>query len=345
MLREHGNQKLSRWRTGTERSLIAGILGLVSCTPLPKLSDSSCDTDADCRGGELCIENRCGSARDQSQTAQGSEQAAGASGNAMIASLAGASGSASPTQSAPASDAGTSIDASPAAGTGAAAMSDASMSDMGSAAPRCTNDTCPNGTCEDLGNDYRCSCNSGYENADDKHCRLPVNDCPPDACKPGMCMDLYQDYMCTCPSGFIAMGTKACAEACPVDACKPGGTCVVLRKGWACSCEVTNDDERSCPDVLRGNGIFDTETMLQWYDGATFGTIKIPPTADDATRASLTCSVDLGGYRWATKSELESIPFRLTQYGPNDCTYTPQGLVCPPQGDLNNPNVKLYCVQ
>lgn len=57
-----------------------------------------------------------------------------------------------------------------------------------------------NATCEDLLNDYRCTCRPGFTGKD---CEINVNECESDPCLNGAsCNDLLGGYTCKCVPGY-----------------------------------------------------------------------------------------------------------------------------------------------
>ena len=57
-----------------------------------------------------------------------------------------------------------------------------------------------NATCDDLLNDYTCSCVVGYT---DKNCSTNIDDCVPNPCyHDNQCIDGVNSYTCICSSGF-----------------------------------------------------------------------------------------------------------------------------------------------
>ncbi|HET6332787.1 MAG TPA: calcium-binding EGF-like domain-containing protein [Polyangiales bacterium] len=64
---------------------------------------------------------------------------------------------------------------------------------------------CAPGTCNDLINDYSCTCPSGF--LPNGHTCANIDDCPPDVCQPGGCTDGVNDYSCFCPEPcFVSTG-------------------------------------------------------------------------------------------------------------------------------------------
>eukprot|EP00057_Strongylocentrotus_purpuratus_P006672 XP_011661146.1 PREDICTED: neurogenic locus notch homolog protein 1-like [Strongylocentrotus purpuratus] len=99
----------------------------------------------------------------------------------------------------------------------------------------CYSDPCMNGgTCNDLVNDYNCTCPTGFEG---KNCGNDTDDCYSDPCMNGRtCMDLVNGYTCSCPTGFDGNDCEIDIDDCSSDPCMNGGTCMDLVNGYTCSC-------------------------------------------------------------------------------------------------------------
>ena len=94
-----------------------------------------------------------------------------------------------------------------------------------------------NGDCEDLVNDYRCKCDSGYEG---KNCQNDKNDCIPNPCGlRGTCTDLRNGYKCTCKYGWEGKNCEIeidCGEDnCVNHKCR-NGKCVDGFNSYTCDC-------------------------------------------------------------------------------------------------------------
>jgi hypothetical protein len=88
----------------------------------------------------------------------------------------------------------------------------------------CAMHTCgPFGECEDLLLDYKCNCESGYEETEDPETKEKVcgniNDCGPEACGNGQCEDLLEDYRCHCEDGYEEADTPDGEHICKAKEC------------------------------------------------------------------------------------------------------------------------------
>jgi len=76
----------------------------------------------------------------------------------------------------------------------------------------CAIGPCKNrGTCEDLVNDFKCTCSSGFTG---KTCSDDIDECSASPCKNGgVCTNLMNDYSCKCTAGFEG---KNCSSVSPL---------------------------------------------------------------------------------------------------------------------------------
>ena len=61
---------------------------------------------------------------------------------------------------------------------------------------RCQN----GGTCIPVQNELSCECAPGYEGL---FCEVEIDECASNPCVHGTCQDLTNDYLCTCDKGLL----------------------------------------------------------------------------------------------------------------------------------------------
>ena len=66
----------------------------------------------------------------------------------------------------------------------------------------CASNPCINGTCTDLFNTYKCTCQAGFTGT---NCDINIDDCASNPCVNGTCTDLVDGYICTCQPGYTGM--------------------------------------------------------------------------------------------------------------------------------------------
>jgi hypothetical protein len=99
--------------------------------------------------------------------------------------------------------------------------------------------TCFNGgTCNDLLDDYSCTCTAGWEGA---ACSSSVNDCIllGDSCENGgVCIDQHQSILCDCSgTGYEGANCTVGIDDCITNNCTNGATCNDQHMGYTCDCE------------------------------------------------------------------------------------------------------------
>ncbi|XP_033104352.1 fibropellin-3-like [Anneissia japonica] len=99
----------------------------------------------------------------------------------------------------------------------------------------CASGPCQNGAhCNDLVNQYTCSCVPGYVGT---HCETDVNECASDPCQQGgACLNEINQYTCQCVSGTEGTNCEIDIDECASGPCQNGGTCTDLFNHFVCAC-------------------------------------------------------------------------------------------------------------
>ncbi|XP_046474666.1 protein crumbs isoform X5 [Neodiprion pinetum] len=117
----------------------------------------------------------------------------------------------------------------------------------------CADHKCKNGsTCTDVvdtktGNNFTCTCMSGFEG---QFCDTPY--CMPNKCQHGgRCDYLYQTPQCTCVAGYTGMYCETDIDDCAADTngnvpCKNGGKCLDGVNNFKCDCSHTGYNGSDC---------------------------------------------------------------------------------------------------
>ncbi|XP_036385762.1 protein crumbs homolog 2a [Megalops cyprinoides] len=101
-------------------------------------------------------------------------------------------------------------------------------------APVCLSQPCLNdGTCQDLFNQFGCSCAPGWEG---QYCQDDIDDCASSPCIHGACTDLLAGYLCDCFPGYAGKRCHINLDECQDHACENGGTCIDGVNSYTCLC-------------------------------------------------------------------------------------------------------------
>ncbi|XP_044515688.1 protein crumbs homolog 2 [Gracilinanus agilis] len=100
--------------------------------------------------------------------------------------------------------------------------------------PVCSVEPCLHGgTCQDLFNDFSCSCGAGWEGP---RCEVDVDECGSAPCVHGHCGNLPGSYRCHCSPGYTGRDCETDVDDCLQHACLHGATCVDEVLGYSCRC-------------------------------------------------------------------------------------------------------------
>ncbi|XP_069474407.1 delta and Notch-like epidermal growth factor-related receptor [Ambystoma mexicanum] len=96
-----------------------------------------------------------------------------------------------------------------------------------------------NGTCTDLkqnhdGNNFTCTCPSGYTGV---VCESVVDHCSPQPCEnDGVCFSSLSGFSCQCLEGFFGPSCGEKIDPCVSSPCQNNGTCYPDRLSYSCNC-------------------------------------------------------------------------------------------------------------
>lgn len=99
----------------------------------------------------------------------------------------------------------------------------------------CRSGPCQNGgTCVNTGDYYKCVCRDGFNG---NHCEEDVNDCNSHPCyNGGKCIDGANWFLCECALGFTGPDCKININECAPNPCQNGGTCIDGIGEFQCLC-------------------------------------------------------------------------------------------------------------
>ncbi|XP_035863576.1 protein crumbs homolog 1 isoform X1 [Sander lucioperca] len=103
-----------------------------------------------------------------------------------------------------------------------------------SGAPVCEPNPCLNGgECQDLFNNYNCSCAAGWAG---RRCNFFTDTCASSPCVHGNCSVNGLTYDCTCEFGYAGVDCDEEVDMCENHLCAHGGTCLHGPDRYACLC-------------------------------------------------------------------------------------------------------------
>ncbi|XP_056610750.1 sushi, von Willebrand factor type A, EGF and pentraxin domain-containing protein 1 isoform X1 [Triplophysa dalaica] len=99
----------------------------------------------------------------------------------------------------------------------------------------CFLNPCQNqGTCEEVGIGYVCTCHPGFTGA---KCESDIDECDSTPCQNGgLCIDGMGDFQCQCQPGFVGLLCEAEVNECSSSPCLNEGLCVDEVNHFTCSC-------------------------------------------------------------------------------------------------------------
>uniref|UniRef100_A0A8C7FXD6 Sushi, von Willebrand factor type A, EGF and pentraxin domain-containing protein 1 n=1 Tax=Oncorhynchus kisutch TaxID=8019 RepID=A0A8C7FXD6_ONCKI len=99
----------------------------------------------------------------------------------------------------------------------------------------CDSAPCQNGgLCKDGMGDFLCQCRPGFVGS---LCEAEVNECSSSPClNEGVCVDEVNQYTCSCADGFTGSHCELEIDECQSSPCLNGGVCDDLEGGYSCTC-------------------------------------------------------------------------------------------------------------
>uniref|UniRef100_A0A671PAW8 Sushi, von Willebrand factor type A, EGF and pentraxin domain-containing protein 1 n=1 Tax=Sinocyclocheilus anshuiensis TaxID=1608454 RepID=A0A671PAW8_9TELE len=99
----------------------------------------------------------------------------------------------------------------------------------------CDSVPCQNGgLCRDGMGDFQCQCQPGFVGL---VCEAEVNECNSSPClNEGLCVDEVNHFTCSCPDGFTGPRCELEINECASSPCQNGGVCKDLEGGYFCTC-------------------------------------------------------------------------------------------------------------
>ncbi|XP_067257599.1 sushi, von Willebrand factor type A, EGF and pentraxin domain-containing protein 1 isoform X2 [Chanodichthys erythropterus] len=99
----------------------------------------------------------------------------------------------------------------------------------------CDSAPCQNGgLCRDGMGDFQCQCQPGFVGL---LCEAEVNECSSSPCQnEGVCVDEVNHFTCSCPDGFTGPRCELEINECASSPCQNGGVCKDLEGGYFCTC-------------------------------------------------------------------------------------------------------------
>ncbi|XP_051576791.1 sushi, von Willebrand factor type A, EGF and pentraxin domain-containing protein 1 isoform X5 [Myxocyprinus asiaticus] len=99
----------------------------------------------------------------------------------------------------------------------------------------CDSAPCQNGgLCRDGMGDFKCQCQPGFVGL---LCEAEVNECSSSPClNEGVCVDEVNHFTCSCPDGFTGPRCELEINECASNPCQNGGVCKDLEGGYFCTC-------------------------------------------------------------------------------------------------------------
>ncbi|XP_055055760.2 sushi, von Willebrand factor type A, EGF and pentraxin domain-containing protein 1 isoform X1 [Misgurnus anguillicaudatus] len=99
----------------------------------------------------------------------------------------------------------------------------------------CLLNPCQNqGTCEEVGVGYVCTCHPGFTGA---KCESDIDECDSTPCQNGgLCRDGMGDFQCQCQPGFLGLMCEVEVNECSSSPCLNEGVCVDKVNHFTCSC-------------------------------------------------------------------------------------------------------------
>uniref|UniRef100_A0A8C2KBK0 Sushi, von Willebrand factor type A, EGF and pentraxin domain-containing protein 1 n=1 Tax=Cyprinus carpio TaxID=7962 RepID=A0A8C2KBK0_CYPCA len=99
----------------------------------------------------------------------------------------------------------------------------------------CDSAPCQNGgLCRDGMGDFQCQCQPGFVGL---MCEAEVNECNSSPClNEGLCVDEVNHFTCSCPDGFTGSHCELEINECASSPCQNGGVCKDLEGGYFCTC-------------------------------------------------------------------------------------------------------------
>uniref|UniRef100_A0A9J7ZG39 Sushi, von Willebrand factor type A, EGF and pentraxin domain-containing protein 1 n=1 Tax=Cyprinus carpio carpio TaxID=630221 RepID=A0A9J7ZG39_CYPCA len=99
----------------------------------------------------------------------------------------------------------------------------------------CDSAPCQNGgLCRDGMGDFQCQCQPGFVGL---ICEAEVNECNSSPClNEGLCVDEVNHFTCSCPDGFTGSRCELEINECASSPCQNGGVCKDLEGGYFCTC-------------------------------------------------------------------------------------------------------------
>uniref|UniRef100_A0A8C1SD31 Sushi, von Willebrand factor type A, EGF and pentraxin domain-containing protein 1 n=1 Tax=Cyprinus carpio TaxID=7962 RepID=A0A8C1SD31_CYPCA len=99
----------------------------------------------------------------------------------------------------------------------------------------CDSAPCQNGgLCRDGMGDFQCQCQPGFVGL---VCEAEVNECNSSPClNEGLCVDEVNHFTCSCPDGFTGSRCELEINECASSPCQNGGVCKDLEGGYFCTC-------------------------------------------------------------------------------------------------------------
>ncbi|XP_072543610.1 sushi, von Willebrand factor type A, EGF and pentraxin domain-containing protein 1 isoform X2 [Salminus brasiliensis] len=99
----------------------------------------------------------------------------------------------------------------------------------------CDSTPCQNGgLCRDGMGSFQCQCQPGFVGS---LCEAEVNECSSSPClNDGVCVDEVNRFTCSCTDGFTGPRCELEIDECESSPCQNGGVCKDLEAGYSCSC-------------------------------------------------------------------------------------------------------------
>ncbi|XP_071829906.1 uncharacterized protein [Apostichopus japonicus] len=100
----------------------------------------------------------------------------------------------------------------------------------------CSSSPCLNsGSCENLIQDYLCSCIPGFIGS---NCEIEIDECETQPCQNGAtCLDGVNSFSCTCTEGYTGPDCSVDINDCEQNPCLNGGTCQDGLSSFVCYCQ------------------------------------------------------------------------------------------------------------
>ncbi|XP_022085321.1 protein crumbs-like isoform X2 [Acanthaster planci] len=106
----------------------------------------------------------------------------------------------------------------------------------------CSLNPCLNGECENLDNNYQCTCSPGFNGT---NCEMNIDECDPDPClMNSTCVDGINGFNCTCLPGYNGELCNVDIDECLLLPCLNSATCVDGVNSFTCECVPGFEGER-----------------------------------------------------------------------------------------------------